>query len=259
MALTDTTSPAAVRSETGIGISNGMAWFVLAVAALATIFVAYRIFLEVYGFSTGLDATAPEFQSTWMRLLYIQLPVIILAEIACWTYLIVTRDRNLAAITPELEFKRLFYVTLWLLAYTVAVFPVGFWTEADATWHQLTMRDTAFTPTHVSLFYGMVPMYLFFGVGAFIYAMTRTPTFARGISFMFLLAVIGPFLILPNIGFNEWGHAFWLTEEIFSHPLHWGFVVLGISGLALAGVAAQVAMRLRELFPIVFKNDQEQA
>jgi len=259
MALTDTASSAVVKSKPEYGISTGLAWFVLAVAVLATIFVAYRINLQVYGFATGLDSTAPEFQATWMRLLYIQIPLIAFAEIVCWTYLIVTRDRNLAAITPELEFKRLFYVTLWLVAYTAAVFPVGIGTEMDAAWHQLNMRDTAFTPTHISLFYGIVPMYLFFGVGAFIYAMTRTPTFANGISFMFLLAVIGPFLILPNIGFNEWGHAFWLTEEIFSHPLHWGFVVLGISGLALAGVAAQVAMRLRELFPIVFKDDQEQA
>ena len=256
---THATSSAAVKSKPEYGISSGVAWFVLAAAALVTIFIAYRIYLELYGFSAGLDATSPEFQSTWMRLLYIQLPIIALAEIACWTYLIVTRDRNLASITPEVELKRMFYVTLWLVAYTVAVFPVGFWTEADATWHQLTMRDTAFTPTHVSLFYGMVPLYLFFGVGAFIYAMTRTPVFAKGISFMFLLAVIGPFLILPNIGFNEWGHAFWLTEEVFSHPLHWGFVVLGVSGLALAGVAAQVAMRLLELFPIVFKDDKVQA
>ena len=47
----------------------------------------------------------------------------------------------------------------------------------------------------------------------------------------------GPVLILPNLGYNEWGHAYWLTEEIFSHPLHWGFVVLGWNALALPGVA----------------------
>jgi methane/ammonia monooxygenase subunit C len=234
-------------------------WFGVAILALAVIGAFWRIYLEIYGFSVGLDATAPEFQTYWFSLLWAELAIIAVANVACWTYLIVTRDRDLANITPEVEFKRYYYVTLWLVAYTAAIVTIGVWTDTDAMWHQMTMRDTAFTPTHIILFYGVVPMYLFFGVGAFIYAMTRTPIFANGISFMFLLAVIGPFLILPNIGFNEWGHAFWLTEEFFAHPLHWGFVALGISALALAGVAAQIAVRLAELFPIVFKVDQKQA
>lgn len=35
-----------------------------------------------------------------------------------------------------------------------------------------------------------------------------------------------------------------------SHPLHWGFVVLGWNALALAGVLMQIVGRFRELFPI---------
>jgi hypothetical protein len=31
-------------------------------------------------------------------------------------------------------------------------------------------------------------------------------------------------------------------------------VVLGVTGLALTGVAAQMTMRFRELFPLVFKG-----
>ena len=259
MALTDTASSTAVRARPAYGFGKGLMWFGVAVLALAVIGAFWRIYLQVFGLSVGLDATAPEFSTYWFGLLYAEIALIIFANVACWTYLIMTRDRNLAAITPEVEFKRYFYITLWLVAYTAAIVTVGIWTETDAAWHQMTMRDTAFSPTHIVLFYGVVPAYLFFGVGAFIYAMTRTPIFANGISFMFLLAVIGPFLVLPNIGFNEWGHAFWLTEEIFSHPLHWGFVALGISALALAGVAAQIAVRLAELFPIVFKLDKKQA
>ena len=62
------------------------------------------------------------------------------------------------------------------------------------------------------------------------------------------MAVLGPGLILPNLGYNEWGHAFWLTEEIFSHPLHWGFPVLGWTGFALGGVLLQATIRMAELF-----------
>ena len=77
-----------------------------------------------------------------------------------------------------------------------------------------------------------------------IYGMTRLPKFADRLSLPFMLAVGGPFLILPNLGFNEWGHAFWMMEEFFSAPLHWGFVVLGWSVLALGGLLLQIAQHI---------------
>ncbi len=259
MAITDT-APAAVRgaarAKSKPAYRFSMLYFATAVGAIALIYAAYRVYFDIFAFTAGLDATSPEFQAYWNTLLIIELPVLFGAGFLCWGYLIATRDRNMAAMTPEVEFKRLYHLTLWLVAYTAAVFPLGYWTEADASWHQTVMRDTAFSPTHIIIFYAGIPIYLFFGVGAFIYGMTRCPVFTRGISFMFVLAVVGPFLILPNVGFNEWGHAFWLTEEIFSHPLHWGFVVLGVTALALGGVAIQIAIRLRELFPVVFKLKQ---
>ena len=50
------------------------------------------------------------------------------------------------------------------------------------------------------------------------------------------LAVIGPFMILPNVGLNEWGHTFWFMEELFVAPLHYGFVFFGWSALGVLGV-----------------------
>lgn len=91
-------------------------------------------------------------------------------------------------------------------------------------------------------------MYIVFGVGSLLYATTRLPRFAKGYSVPLIMAVLGPGLILPNLGYNEWGHAFWLTEEIFSHPLHWGFPILGWTGFALGGVLLQVLTRMYELF-----------
>ena len=73
----------------------------------------------------------------------------------------------------------------------------------------------------------------------------------RGISVPHLLAVVGPFMILPNVGLNEWGHAFWFMEEIFAAPLHWGFVILGWAGLALGGVLIQIVRRVNDLLPHV--------
>jgi methane/ammonia monooxygenase subunit C len=98
-----------------------------------------------------------------------------------------------------------------------------------------------------------------FGFGTLMYAMTRIPKFSTGYSVPLLMVVFGPALILANLGYNEWGHAFWFTEEIFSHPLHWGFTILGWTGLALGGVLLQVVMRMSELFKEITAADKLQA
>ena len=34
------------------------------------------------------------------------------------------------------------------------------------------------------------------------------------------IVVMEPMFILPNVGLNEWGHAFWFVDELFAAPLH---------------------------------------
>ncbi|MDI3567481.1 bacterial ammonia monooxygenase, subunit AmoC [Bradyrhizobium sp. Arg816] len=234
--------------------------FAFAIVALTILYICARLYQQAFGFSMGLDASSPEFGEYWMTLFKIELPVLYGAGALCWTYLFLTRDKNIEAITPEVELRSYFYLTMWLVVYSFCIFWTGsFFADGDGVWHQTTLRDTPFTPSHIILFYATIPIYLFFGVGSFVYAMTRIPAFCRGVSLMHVFAVVGPFLILPNLGFNEWGHAYWLTEEIFSHPLHWGFVVLGWCALALAGVLMQIVGRFRELVPIVFKQDAASA
>ena len=59
----------------------------------------------------------------------------------------------------------------------------------------------------------------------------RLPLYNQATSFALVAAVVGPMFILPNVGLNEWGHAFWFVDELFAAPLHWGFVTLGWCGL----------------------------
>ncbi len=54
-------------------------------------------------------------------------------------------------------------------------------------------------------------------------------------------------MMLPNVGFNEWGHTFWIMEEIFSAPLHAGFVVFAWAALCLGGILMQAIPRIVEL------------
>ena len=226
----------------------------LALVVLSVIYVAYRIYQQYAGWKFGLDATAPEFETYWLSLFKIELPVLYGAVAVNAAYLFLTRDRHVLTVSPEVELRRYFTFVMWLLVYTFTFYWTGsFFAEGDGDWHQTVLRDTPLTPSHIVLFYATIPIYLFFGIGAFVYSMTRLPAFARNISLMLVFAVVGPFLIMPNLGYNEWGHAYWLTEEIFSHPLHWGFVFLGWNALALAGVLLQVISRFKVLFPLVLR------
>lgn len=227
-----------------------IAWGVLLV-----MFVGLRLYQQAFAFEYGLDSTSPEFETYWKTLFNIEVPGIFGLGMAMWAYLWFTRDRNLESISPEVELKRYFNLVAWFLVYTFSfLWIASFFGEGDATWHQTVIRDTALTPSHIIVFYACVPTYIVVGVGSLLYATTRIPAFAKNYSVPLLMAVVGPGLILPNLGFNEWGHAFWFTEETFSHPLHWGFPVLGWTGLAIGGVLLQVMKRMSELFKQLSPN-----
>jgi len=224
---------------------------------ITLLMAAYRIYQQIFAWSAGLDSTDPAFETYWINLLKGELVLLVCSWIGLWSWLWVTRDRNLAALKPRDEIRRYFNLVLYILVYAFCVYFTGsFFAEMDASWHQTVVRDTAFTPSHVILFYGTIPLYILFGVGAFLYSVTRLPRFAERLSIPFTMAVAGPFLILPNLGYNEWGHAFWMMEEFFSAPLHWGFVVLGWSVLALGGLLLQIA---QHIFETMGRLEQEAA
>jgi len=224
---------------------------------ITLLMAAYRIYQQIFAWSAGLDSTDPAFETYWINLLKGELVLLVCSWIGLWSWLWVTRDRNLAALKPRDEIRRYFNLVLYILVYAFCVYFTGsFFAEMDASWHQTVVRDTAFTPSHVILFYGTIPLYILFGVGAFLYSVTRLPRFAERLSIPFTMAVAGPFLILPNLGYNEWGHAFWMMEEFFSAPLHWGFVVLGWLVLALGGLLLQIA---QHIFETMGRLEQEAA
>ena len=42
----------------------------------------------------------------------------------------------------------------------IVYFAMDIYAEADAAWHQVTIRDTDFTPTHIVLFYIIHSIYM---------------------------------------------------------------------------------------------------
>ena len=107
-------------------------WFATTMIVLTGVYLSYRFYQQTYGLSAGLDSTEPIFQDIWMRLFWIQLPVLFGIVAIIQVYLFFTRDRNIEAITPEEELRRYFYLTMWLVIYTFTFYWIGsFFGEGD--------------------------------------------------------------------------------------------------------------------------------
>ena len=216
---------------------------------MMTFYVAFlRLYEQLFGWSAGLDSFSPEFQIYWNNLLKASVFVSIFGGGALVAYLWRTRDRDLAKLAPALELRRLLYLVQWLVIFSLALFwGLSFFSEQTAVWHMTAVRDTDFTPSNIITFYISYPLFAIIGLGAFFYAKTRLPIFAKGYSLAFLVLVVGVFMTIPNVGFNEWGHTSWSMDEGFAGPLHWGFVFFGWMSLAVFGVTLQILGRFREL------------
>jgi len=228
----------------------GICWsaFYKIIGGIALVYIASRIYLHSYAFTKGLDYFEPEFAAYWMSMFWAQAIFCSSIFVGVVGYLWFTRERSPETVTPEVELSRYFKFITWLVGYTLVVFILGpIAGESDAAWHQVVIRDTDFTPTHIGLFYLGFPALLIFGAGAFFYAKTRLPMHAKKTLIPLGIAIGGPVLVLPTVGLNEWGHTFFYAEEIFGAPIHWGFAALGLALLALGGVVVHLIIRMREL------------
>lgn len=222
--------------------------YIKVIAGITLGYFAYRVYMQNYAFSAGLDYFEPEFAVYWMRVLYAQLGIAVVVLIGVVLYLWQTRERAWDAVTPEIELSRYFKWITWLASYTLVVFITGVMgAESDAAWHQVVIRDTDFTPTHIELFYLCIPALVITGVGSFVYAKTRLPMHNKKHLLALVIAIGGPILIMPTIGYNEWGHTFFYAEETFNASVHWGFSILGLALLGLGGVVIHVVSRMTEL------------
>jgi len=170
----------------------------------------------------------PQFQTQWFSVFLLNILGLPSLAAVWYAWIWLSARRLPKQITAAQELRRIW--NLWMITLATAV--AGFWggsffAEQDAAWHQVTMRDTAFTPSHVALFYGSFPVIFYTAAGAYLYARTRLPHLYGGNRFplSFALPIAGGALLLFQVAFNEFGHTFWETEEIFSAPLHWPFVL----------------------------------
>jgi methane/ammonia monooxygenase subunit C len=238
--------PLAIRQNDYRWISPRL--MVLVCAIVAILMIAARLYQQAYAWSAGLDATSPEFRSYWMNLLFAQFALEAVAAASIWGYVWFSRPKDLGRVQTQEELRRFGVFIALIFCYVFAVFwAASFFGEEDASWHQTVVRDTSFTPSHIILFYWAFPIYIILGITAYLYAMTRLPRFAARHSLPWLIGVAGPFMLLPVVAYNEWAHSFWILEERFGAPVHWGFMIFAWSGLGLGGLLLQGCDYLHEL------------
>ncbi len=215
---------------------------------VALVMIACRVYQQVYAWTAGIDSTSPEFQAYWMRLLYALFAIEAIAAAASWGAVWMTRPRDFSKLTTAEELRRFGRFVAIIFCYVFAVFWAGsFFAEQDASWHQTVVRDTSFTPSHIILFYFSFPVYIILGITAYLYGMTRLPRFAARHSLPWVIAVAGPFMLLPVVAYNEWAHSFWILEERFTAPVHYWFTFFAWSGFGLGGLLLQACDYLYEL------------
>ncbi|MGQ0700718.1 MAG: methane monooxygenase/ammonia monooxygenase subunit C [Panacagrimonas sp.] len=228
--------------------------FAMGLFGILAVFTSYRLYQHATAFSMGMDSFEPEFGTYWMTLLYVQLPVLTFGGLGVIARLWFTRERHPEKVTAFEELRRYYVLLSLILAFAiVAYLTASVFTEIDAAWHQIAIRDSDFTPTHIALFYFGIPCFIFSGLFAFVYAHTRLPVFMNRVSLPFALVVAGPIMIMPNVGFNEWGHTFFYAEELFAAPIHWGFVLLGWATFAAGGLVVQMLTRIVQLTKVIAK------
>jgi methane/ammonia monooxygenase subunit C len=127
---TSAAAGAAAEVESVVDL-RGM-WIGLAVLNLFYLLV--RIYEQIYGWRAGLDSFAPEFQTYWMSILWTEIPLELVFGLGLAGYLWKTRDRNVDAVSPREEMRRLVVLVQWLVVYGVAIYwGASFFTEQDGT------------------------------------------------------------------------------------------------------------------------------
>ena len=123
ISLEHSRSPAEPRSSVG---ANTKVFNVVPVALawglLLAVFMGLRFYQQLFAFKYGLDSTDPIFETYWMSLFKMEIPLIFGIGFVIWGYLWMTRDRNFDALTPEVELKRYFNLVGWFLVYVFAFF-----------------------------------------------------------------------------------------------------------------------------------------
>jgi methane/ammonia monooxygenase subunit C len=245
MSTTTDHSTTGVRASSAVVNLDGM---------LVVVFILFNFYFIIWNYdlafslSTGLDSFAPVFLTHWTRILWIAFPVEFIIGLGLVGHLWRTRTRDLARLSEREEMRCVVVEVQWLLLYGFAFYcGASFFTEKDVVWRASTSGATFFTPSHIIQLAISYPIYVLFALGSFFYAKTRLPYFAKGFSLAFLVATIGPFMMIPSASASDWGHRFWYIEEALVAPFQWCSVFFAWMVLGIFGIVLQLLLNIQRL------------
>jgi methane/ammonia monooxygenase subunit C len=232
--------------------------FALPTAALSLLTVVWSLYLLAFGFEKGSDSTAPEYGKYWYTMLgfnlFVLFPAIALLNLrlaGSRCKVCVAHEASAGAVSPGHEMQHHWiFLGILLTGVLSAIGGFAIAIGGDAAWHQSALRDTSITPIHTFSFYGFVPLSFLALVTSYVYGRTRLPDLwgpSRGVSIAYALLVGGLLFAMVNFTFNEFGHAIWIFEELFTYPMHWPFVLFSIPNLAIFAIAATSLLRVAHL------------
>lgn len=211
-------------------------------------------------FTAGLNSASWEFTLYYRTLFWGELIVLGIFS-GVWLGWLMRNGRAIEKqpCSPAEETRRI--AILWSLigATSLSIYmEASFWPNWDGSWHQTMVRDTALTPTHIPMFYFFFPLSVILAVGTYLYGRFHIPALygkEKGFPWSFFLVISACVLECMAVAANEWGHSLWISEEIFSVPFHWPFVIYGWLAAGMFAVWGETLLRM---FEVEKKADEEE-
>ena len=200
-------------------------------------------------FTAGLNSASPEFSLYYRNLFYGEL-IVLGVFTGIWYGWLIRTGREMVGRPCERaeEVRRI--AILWSLVGITSLgvyIEASFWPNWDGAWHQTMVRDTALTPTHIPMFYFFFPLTAIVAIGTYLYGRFRIPALYgrdKGFPWSFFFLISAAALEVMGVAFNEWGHSLWISEEIFSVPFHWPFVIYGWLAAGMFAVWGETIVHL---------------
>jgi methane/ammonia monooxygenase subunit C len=221
---------------------------IVAPLALLAVAIGLRVYQQFFAWKSGLDSSSHAFTLQWRTVLVGGLLGVGIVTLVWWGWLI-RSARNVAyKISHDEEIRRI--AVFWGLVGATSVclyIEASFFPNQDGAWHQTAVRDTAFTPSHIPMFYIFFPLGITMTIGTYLYGRTRLPNIygaAKGFPWSFALLIAASVTEMGQVAMNEWGHSLWIPEEFFAAPFHWPFVFYGWLAAGIFALWAETLIRM---------------
>ncbi|MEA2672652.1 MAG: methane/ammonia monooxygenase subunit [Chloroflexota bacterium] len=231
---------------------GGWKWGLFAPLILLGLAVAIRVYQAFAVFPWGLDSSTTQFFWMWRMLVVAFLLGVGIFTVVWWRWILQTAKSLPQRISRREEVRRI--AVFWGLVGATSVnlyIEASFWPNQDGAFHQTLVRDTAFTVSHIPMFYLFFPLGVTLAVGTYLYGRTRIPAVYgpdKGFPWSFFLLISATVTEVAQVAMNEWGHSVNLgnagAEEFFAVWFHWPFVLYGWLASGIFALWGETILRL---------------